>query len=72
MTTMTFGGLRPTMTTGTAKSGARATGPLARIASAWALWQAERALGALGDEALHDIGLDRASISHAVRTGERN
>lgn len=69
MTTMTFGGLRPTTTN---EGGARTAGPLARIASAWALWQAERALGALGDEALHDIGLDRASISHAVRTGERN
>lgn len=70
MTTMTFGGLRPTKQTD--KDGARTAGPLARIASAYAVWQAERALGALGDDALHDIGLDRASIGHAVRTGERS
>lgn len=72
MTTMTFGGLRSTTTSQTARSGATTPGPLARIASAWAVWQAERALGALGDDALHDIGLDRASIGHAVRTGQRS
>ena len=72
MTTMTFGGLRPATTTRPGSGGAATPGVLARIASAWTVWQAERALGALGDEALHDIGLDRASIAHAVRTGQRS
>ena len=72
MTTTTLGGLRPTTTKQTGKVGARTDGPLARIAAAYAVWQAERALSALGDDALHDIGLDRATIGHAVRTGERS
>ncbi len=72
MTTMTFGGLRPTTTARPGKVGTAMPGLLARIASAWTFWHAERALEALGDAALHDIGLDRASIAHAVRTGERS
>lgn len=69
--TMIFGGLRPAMTTRSGRSPAP-SGLLARIALAWTTWHAERALAALGDDALHDIGLDRASIAHAVRTGDRS
>ena len=72
MTAMTFGWSRPTTANHAGKAGARTPGPLARVASAWSMWQAERTLAALGDDALHDIGLDRASIGHAVRTGNRS
>lgn len=72
MTTLTFAGLRSPVTNPIGKPGPRRSGLLTRITSAYGVWRAERALASLGDDALHDIGLDRASIAHAVRTGARS
>ena len=71
MTTLTFGKVR-VPPTAPVKGGAVVRSAVDRIAAAWRAWQAERALASLGDEALHDIGLDRGSIARAVRTGERS
>ena len=72
MTTMIFGGLRPASSPRSDKTGFSLGAVVGHAGEVWRLWKAERALAALDDAALHDIGVSRAEIRHAVRTGERS
>ena len=68
MATMTIGGLRPATPTKTASH----LGPLGRLAAGLSAWRAERALESLDDHMLQDLGVSRAGISDAVRSGRRS